>query len=376
MPDPALHALIVGVSHYSHLPGGLGTPAPDSYGLEQLSGAAIAAAHIDDWLESAAERLAVPLGSRRVLLSPSARELNVNPGLTGTSAPELQGFREAALAWQRDCASHRDNVAFFYFAGHGVHRSQNDAALLLQDFAKDAGDPLTYSVSVRELVEGMAPTPGFEEMARTQLWFIDSCQTLPPGFDPFQPFNPTTVFRVGLPGFDDRCAPIYFSALPGAAAFAVPGEGTVFSRVLIECLEGAAAQRKGTEGWKVTVGTLLSAMQKVMVEDPRGEVQRIWGGGQVSEADRPIVALDGTPEVRVELEIHPQTDAGAVKLTVTDAAGNTVKVPNPLEPNPYSCRWPAGVYGLGAEPPHDESVPHTMYAVAPPVFPWRAEVTP
>lgn len=371
---PQVHVLIVGVSHYPHLPGGNGARGPSTYGMSQLTGAAQAAANVSEWLDDTQGRLPARLGTKRVLLSPSRAELAANPGLTGFPPATLATFREEALAWRNDCASHRDNVALFYFAGHGVHAGPN-MVVLLEEFARDAGDPLAFGVSVSNLFNGMAPAAATPQMARNQLWFVDACQTLPRDFLGFRDFQPSGVFPVALPARDDRCAPIFYAALPGTRAYSIPKTGTLFSKVLIECLDGAAGQRRGNSSWRVTVGSLLGALQTLMNEVPNGP-QATWTGGQISTADRLVVTLEGTPQVRVRLELRPAATAGRVSLAVTGPQGESVPVPTPLQPNPFESTWLAGVYEVAAAPPYDDVVPPEPFWVIPPVAPWDAEVQP
>src|SRR2546422_10325560 len=80
---PGLHALIAGVSAYPHLPAGTGTPAPDSFGMQQLSSTALSAYKMYRWLEGWQNRLRIPLATCRLLLSPSQDEATVEPRLSG-----------------------------------------------------------------------------------------------------------------------------------------------------------------------------------------------------------------------------------------------------------------------------------------------------
>jgi len=374
----ALHALIVGVSAYRHLPGG-GDPGPNDYGMRQLSACAASAVSVARWLEMAAGRLMVPLGTCRVLLSPSPNELDEIPQIArDAEMATRENIRRAALAWREDAATDRDNVALFYFAGHGVQRTRSDAVLLAHDFAEGGGNPLYNAFDVNNLFGGMAPSVERPAMARTQLWFIDACRAFPAAFDGFERLVATEIFEVVLSDRDDRCAPIYFGALPGASAYSIRGGYTLYSTALLESLGDAGAERPpGQQSWFVTAGSLLRGMQAVIAEINEAESsdQRVWDGGQMAGPETRIVELDHVPNVRVRFELLPRTAAERIVLEVVNQGGAPAGVPSPLTPNPFKDRWPAGVYQLTATPP-TPGITSEPLAIMPPSFPWRAEVAP
>lgn len=372
----AIHAFIVGVSAYRHLPGGEGERGPSDYGMRQLSACAASAVSVANWLTSAGNRLAVPLATCRVLLSPSPNEFDDLPDFEQMSVATRENFRQSALAWRDDCATDRDNISLFYFAGHGVQRTRSDAVLLMHDFAEGGGNPLYNAVDVNNLFGGMAPSVERPAMARTQLWFIDACRGFPSAFDNFERLAATEVFEVVLSDHDDRCAPIYFGALPGSNAYSIKGKETLFSRALLDSLRDAGGERApGQQSWYITAGSLLRGMQAMIAEinEAEGSNQEVWDGGQMPRPDTRIVRLDHVPQVRVRLELVPPTAADRVVLGVLDPNGMRIAVPNPLNPNPFKDRWPAGVYHLAATPPTPGILSEPL-PVMPPAFPWRAEV--
>jgi hypothetical protein len=256
-----------------------------------------------------------------------------------------------------------------------VQRTRADAVLLLSDFAEGGGNPLYNAVDVNHLFAGMAPTAERPDLARTQLWFIDACRNFPAAFDNFERLHATDVFEVGLSDLDDRCAPVYFGSLPGASAYSIVDEETIFARALVECLEGAAGYRApGSREWTVTVSSLLTGLQKVVAEIDEGSGQQVFDGGQTPRPDTPIVTLEGTPDVRVRIVLRPEANAGGVTLAVRRSDGTDVVVPAPLAPNPYVDRWKAGIYRLGAAPATC-GIAEDDWPVLPPVFPWIGEIT-
>jgi hypothetical protein len=375
---PALHALIVGVSAYPHLPGGNGARSPDDYGMRQLSASASSAASIMQWLEAAADRLVVSLGSRRLLLSPSPGELDDRPDLAEQAGVATrENFRTAALEWREECADDRNSIAFFYFAGHGVQRTRSDAVLLMRDFTEGGGNPLYNAVDVNNLFGGMAPTARRPDMARTQLWFVDACRGFPSAFDNFQALRASEAFEVELSDRDDRCAPIYFGALPGSDAYSITGRETLFSKALFESLRDAGGERApDQQDWRVTIGSLLRGMQATIdaINAEEGSDQAVWDGGQTPRPGTPILKLDHVPEVRVQLELRPAAAVDQVALAVQRPDGSPVPVPSPLNPNPFATRWPAGVYRMGATP-QGAGIDEDLWPVMPPAFPWSGEVT-
>ena len=75
--DPVYHALIIGVSRYTHLVGGTGplTDEPLAASLEQLAAAATSAARVAIWIRDHFEHPTAGKGSIRLLVSPSDAEM-------------------------------------------------------------------------------------------------------------------------------------------------------------------------------------------------------------------------------------------------------------------------------------------------------------
>ncbi|MGY2932031.1 hypothetical protein ACVWZ6_001633 [Bradyrhizobium sp. GM6.1] len=246
---PGMHVLIAGVSRYPHGIGGDAEPADIDLGIEQLSSAATSAYRLFRWLTEG-RRFSVPLTTVRLLLSPSLGETQVDVGMleAGGDRGTLQNFLAAAAEWRTDAAGHPDNVTIFYFAGHGVQRGNPDSVLLLEDFGSPGGGPLRNAVDVDNIFLGMAPSEQRSGIARTQLYFIDTCRLQPRDLDNYQHMSTTATFEIYKRGTDDRRAPIYHASSPGSAAYGVPGGQTVFNKVLLDALKGDAAKEEMVGG--------------------------------------------------------------------------------------------------------------------------------
>jgi hypothetical protein len=115
------------------------------------------------------------------------------------------------------------------------------------------------------------------------------------------------------------------------------------------------------------------------INEEVGENQLSPLSGQV--LDSVINYLDRTPIVKVKLEIIPPDAQKFAHLTVLDETGaQGPQVPFPINPHPYDCTWPAGVYAISAviSPPDPRyiDVQGKMRPVQPPFFPGKLKVTP
>lgn len=328
---------------------------------------------IADWLTQAGDRLVAPLADIQLLLSPSPQERQRDPRLATAEPARRENVRRAAQEWRQRCAADPDDVALFYFAGHGLERTRSDAVLPTSDFGDDDANPLLNAIDVNNLFLGMAPTASRPRMARTQLWFIDACRAYPGEFERFEALRAPDVFAIDLPDLDERCAPIYFGSVPGGSAYSIAGERTLFSRALLESLDRCGGQLlEGRRRWVVTASSLLNGMKASVdrLNASEGSRQRVLLGGQLEDPGRQIAYLAAVPEVDVRLELVPRADG--VKLSFHNTDGDLMLDADPLDPNPYECRWKAGSYRLRSTPELagvDREVP-----VRPPSFEWQAEV--
>lgn len=341
-----MHALVVGVSWYPFLAGG-SSPVADPWGMGQLTSTASTANKILEWLRAA--HLPVPLATCRLLVSPSAGEA----ALAGIAEPAtVDNLLKDADEWRQDASTNRENVTLFYFAGHGIQRTKEDAVLCLQDFRKTPGPALRQTVDLATIRTGMSPAPRRDEIARTQFYFVDACRVQPAEQSKFEPMETSSVFDKDLAGEDDRCSPIFYSSISNHAALALPGEQTLFSTALLDCLRGAAGDSLGDDAagnplWGVSVAGLNRALEMRIVDLNRefGADQTYTTGGQF--ADAIVCLLPGAPMVDVAISIDPEA-ACAVGQLVVMADGNVVRVtkPAPVAPHPIREQLPAGLYNV------------------------------
>lgn len=353
--QPGVHALIVGVSEYVNLPTDPDDRLPRHYGLGRLNSAALAARRFFEWLVAAdvSGRLEQPLATCRLLLSPSPGEVAVHPPVQQADArASVSAFLSHATEWRKDAASHRDNITFFYFAGHGLQRKPGEVTLLLDEFGTDVGGALVHSVDINNVYYGMAPSRTFANIARTQYYFVDACRTLPDNTDDLDELHPTQVFSSRLSKTDDRAAPILFATPPGDETTGIRRIGSVFGEALIECLDGDAGdypEVNGQEQWLVGLQRLIEVMGL------KSEDQRDWSMTTAGQAASRIVCyLKARPNADLVFEMIPEAEAATLQIRIREAReGLQDETYRPPLENPHRIKVPAGYYiaSAGLDPP-------------------------
>lgn len=346
--EPGVHALIIGISNYSNLPAANEerTKQQEQYGLglSRLTSAATTGFLIYQWLLESRDKLPVPLTTCRLLLAPVDAELESVEGLGAVASDaSLDAVLAAATGWQCDVGAHQGGLSFFYFAGHGLQRKRGDHVLVLQDVGQSFGARLQKAIDSFSLVQGMAPSKEYPEIARRQLYFFDACRMRPAQAFKYEDERCTAVFNVPTIERDDRAAPEYYTALPGTSAFALPGEQTVFSKALLQCLRGGIGEKRERR-WCVTLHSLNKGLQhnlaKILEKKPEEQMFRLDG---LTE-NLLVCWLAEPPEVELEVEIVPESAAADAKLTLSDLKNPARTFGPPLNPHPYVTHVKAGSY--------------------------------
>jgi hypothetical protein len=381
LPDtvPQVHALVIGVSTYPHLPGGPmygQAPAAKTFGLNQLTSPAISAAAVADWLLGEHHNPASRLGSVELLLSPSsygpsvkaARRLGAPPGTQLPVPPAiLSEIKQAAGRWYLRANKHRDNVAFFYFCGHGLEAS--DRYLLPADYGSN---PLDWA---EHLINFTGTSNNLDRCrAKTQCFFLDACRDRPRELQDQAARAPVGQALVGpQPGsLQDRDAVVYHAAAPGRPAAGPPGQKSYFTQALLRCLAGMGARDVSGPLAPVDLVSLSSAIREFM-DRLREESGEPLSCNIVSDMRLPTpvdLHLAAMPvDVLTIISCQPEAAHAVARLAVHDSAGNRA-VRTAVENRPWKLTVPVGkcvVEALfdGAHPYDDLTQPAIAH---PPVF--------
>jgi hypothetical protein len=321
-----------------------------------LHSTALTAYRIYEWIQQRHDSgsFPVPLATVRLLLSPSTdeRQADANIDRCGAEPATLENFLKAAADWRADACAHADGATFFYFAGHGIQRNEEDAIMIFQDFGSGIGGALRESVDVDNIYYGMVPTPEGtpqENIARTQFYFVDACRNLPDEIGMYGGLRPTDVFTTQIGGRDDRQAPIFYATIPGAKAYALRGEQTIFSRALLHCLDRAADEPDDDGRWPVTAWTLNRVLrQHFDIMEPYERAGQQYSIGRFDDAV--IQYLEEPPPVDISVTVRPEDALQSAQLNILDQRGRPrQQIPTPLPENPYHLSLGAGLYSLEAD---------------------------
>jgi hypothetical protein len=354
---PGTHALLCGVNAYPHLNGGSAPPTPYSFGMTQLEAPVRTARALHDWLVDRADQLAAPLATTRLLVAPGPESEADVARDVAVAVPTLENILRAAREWRDDAAAHRDGLTIFYFSGHGFVLSRADQLVLLADYGNGVGSILHNAINVGSIVQGMAPTEWTPQMARTQLYFVDSGQrfeALPPEFGVS---TATQVFDVPLDAGTDRVA-ITFSPAPGEVAYGVRGGLSIFGDALLECLDGAAAELT-SDGWGITTLGLVRALPELVKDRTakHGIHQDVTAGGLIGPAL--VARLKEPPKARLEIAVPEEAGAAAV-VTVRDASFLPVLEAAPDAGGSLQLELPAGLYVIELKRPEQQPTLETV----------------
>jgi hypothetical protein len=336
------HALVVGVSHYPFADGPEQTADGEAFGITNLTGAAKSASDIAAWLLDEYRNPDAPLASVRVLLSPTDGE-ELNPRVARELTQPAPATRDAVVTefdeFRQACRENPDNVAFVYFAGHGIQLNKRGAVVLLHDFGvMGKGNKLYGAIDVAGCRDAMDESGN----AHRQIWFSDACRQLPDIARKFEslaggPFKADE----GIGQVD--ASPLFLASSARESAFAAVGETTIFSDALLASLRGDAATMPTPDcsDWHISTTTLIRTLQ--------GKVDAILAG-------REEQTIDITGRVR-EMVAHRFENPPDVDIVVNLLPADATPVPMPrlwlddkdqgIDPSwPVRFRGDAGIYLL------------------------------
>lgn len=341
---PQTHVLIIGVGGYPYLKEGTNaTPQQASVAnqLGQLSSPGFSARAfcetIIDLEKSGSWQQ--PLGSIEVLLSPHADDNVLLYGKPNEPAT-LQNIRDAYWRWKARCDAHADNIAVFYFCGHGLDNGEH--FLLSEDFGKNP-----YNSWEGAFAFDSTRRAFFTCKAKTQLFFIDACRQLTPDMLTIQlPLNP--IENPSLFAKDCMYNLTQKAAAANESAYGRKNEVSFYTAALIGALKGNAAEA-GDDGWYIQLSSIASKMNELLQSTtPDAAInQRCVNTTSDSTV---ILHLHKPPQVKIRLTCNPNTALEKATLFCKDGDDNPVHSRDP-HPSPWEFTLEAGIYRLGASFP-------------------------
>ena len=360
------HALIIGVGGYPYIADGE-EPNPDvvnEFGsLKQLTSAPRSAARFAEWVVKCADAWDSPLGSVDLLISPVVNDDFVMPTNADGSAlvsPTLQNVKTAYLEWKRRCDRNKDNIALFYFCGHGGEKGFS-LYLLCQDFgsAYNIWDGAFDFTRTRDAFHTCA--------AERQLFFVDACRELTLGLLLFDPTAAPLEGSRKATDPDCRFNFTQFSAPHNASAMGPVKGVSFYTTALMQALSGAAA--KNVDGdWVITTGRVVDTLE---------EIARMQA---LPDDYDPIFARDinetatilrvSTPQVPVTISCRPEEDNAQV-VAISCQRYGMAEDEWPLRGSvaPWTLELPAETHVVKAELNDNPNVIKVAFAPIPPNHP-------
>ncbi len=256
--SPHTHVLLIGIGSYPYLKGGTQKKKLFAHheNMGQLDSPPHSARRLADWFANEF-RNSLPLGSLAMLVSGGRREYLIG-ATKHTLEPATTANAKAAIGgWADRCDRNADNLALFYFCGHGVASGQ-EQSLLLQDFGSDVNSPFQDAIAFAKFRTGMR-----RRAVKRQCFFIDACRSvseeylLTYGADftglPMISGGPTSA----IPGTQSQA---FFASELGTAAYGVHGKASIFTQGLLAALNGLGASEDEFGAWAVGTNRLAEAV--------------------------------------------------------------------------------------------------------------------
>ena len=256
--------------------------------------------------------------------------------------------------------------------------------LLLDGFGRKSARILKHAIDSTSLIDGMAPSREFPNIARTQLYFLDACRVKPALFKKYEKVEADPIWdKTELSKEDDRSMLILYTTVPGAKAYGRSDDQSLFSRALIRCLDGAAAESGDARlmVWSVTGMSLANHLQTQLdILNREYKSTQVVEIGKSPTRDFVLNRLDTPPPVNIRLQIEPEAARDWAQVEVTDHQETTAwKLPFPVKPLPHPGILPAGMYVVKATDGREDpewATGRWILQATPKIHDWSIPISP
>ncbi|WP_435643031.1 caspase family protein [Streptomyces sp. H49] len=288
----------------------------------------------------------LPLGSLEVLISAEEPVRLVGDDGSTEIAPAVMREVEAAFErWYVRCNGQAENVALFYFCGHGVQIGQGSHGLLLQDTGESLVSYFRNAVDLDRTLLGME-----ENAAEKQLFFVDACRSMPSSLGEGARLDATALKSSdGLSRSRDRL--VLRSTAATADAYARLKSPSLFTRAVLRALSMPREPRKGSR-WEVTTETIgphvrdLTEWQGLRApNEPRQECDPFLS----STKGGTLFTFDACPPVPFHFDTNPGDALSLATWTLSERpSGQLIQQRDP-GPDPWQGEGPSGAAHVDAD---------------------------
>jgi len=256
-------------------------PQGGGFGFGELSSAAVSAAEFALWLVGEMNYPHRPLKYLDLCIAPAstldpaiqadylARLQAVGDTLLQAADPrwnyqpcDYDSLRVALLAWKTACTQAADDVAMFFYVGHGIQPTDKIVVLVPQDFDGNSPDPDFGScIDIYKLREATATFK-----TRDKFYFIDACRSQSSKLVN-KDVSGNSVLMASTNKSHQGAAPIYFSTKQDKVAWGRDNKTSLFTESLLRAFRGAGAVRGLDQyqgSWVVELMSLKSGVQTVI----------------------------------------------------------------------------------------------------------------
>jgi hypothetical protein len=317
---PATHAILIGVGAYPHLLGGKKELTPDHENMGQLTSPPVSAHELAKWLLKSFHHPEKPLATISLLVSQAKPEPFENPDTGKRTKLEVADWNNVALAiydWLGRGNFDPDNLLIFYFCGHGMGAGE-ETALLLSDYGANRHASLDGAIDFRRFRLGMQR--GCK--ATEQCFFIDACRTETKTLEEAKSAGRPVVQPGTRPTSwpEIRSAPVFYSAMAGHKAYSLPGFPSIYTKALLDSLQGFAAEEEG-EGWRVNTQRLGQAIDH-LVKRRALDIKMVKPPTAEQPTSIPLHTLRKLPKAMVYVTTNPPDQLRTLRLSYTCPPGN------------------------------------------------------
>lgn len=353
--DPGTHALLIGVGKYPFLYGGdQGEAArlPHHMKMGQLSSPSHSVRAFANWLTDDQQGFLNderPLRSLQLLCSGAAP---ISWGLPGQpevdiARANMASVRQGIIDWKGRSSRNPENMAIFYFCGHGMQMSASESSLLMEDFGSDHADPMQHAIAFASMRLGLQA----QCAAKHQVHFIDACRTHPT--DAFlDTYGADSAGQRVIAGalssaIRRRLSPVFFATGLLSAAYGQPGQPSIFMQGMLKCFRGVGS-RENVDRYEVIPEAIGEGINKCVESLAFSKVPQYC---QPQEAGHPFTfhRIRGDPEVLVKLFTRDESrlpDAVLAHTRIFDPpqAGVPMRQERQPQPTPWWVPLPLGRY--------------------------------